>query len=139
MRTSHEHYLESSTSADVLVLTVAAPELRDGAVLDGLRQELLAAVARTGRRKVVLDLGKVKYFFSPGLSPLLSLRRKLGEAGGRLVLCNLSPDVLGLFQVSRLIRTSGQFAAPFTVAPDVPAAVALLNPGASRRTAPAVE
>jgi anti-anti-sigma regulatory factor len=53
----------------------------------------------------------------------LALRKKLKEVGGRLVLCNLSPVVVEMFQTTRLIGSAGAF---FEVQPDVDAAVASL-------------
>jgi anti-anti-sigma factor len=124
------HHLRSSTQQGVLVLTVTAPQLRSGdfELVDVLRQELLAAAALNGARKIVVDLSAVEYVGSAGFRPLLSLRKRLQEAGGEMLLCGLCQDVREVFLTSRLINAAGSTAAPFGVEPDVARAVARLNP-----------
>ncbi len=119
-------YLRVSTDQGVLVLAVTHPRLRSGDfdLVDQLRQELLAAVALNGARKVVVDLSAVEYVGSAGFRPLLSLRKRLQEAGGEMLLCGLCDDVREVFLTSRLINAAGSSAAPFGVEPGVPEAVA---------------
>jgi anti-anti-sigma factor len=127
MTAPQKRYIRSSTQQGVLVLTVAQPHLRSGdfELVDALRQELLDAAA--GARKVVVDLSEVGYVGSAGFRPLLSLRKRLQEVSGEMLLCGLSPDVEEVFLTSHLINAAGTSEAPFGVEPDVPRAVARLN------------
>jgi anti-anti-sigma factor len=109
-----------------LVLTITEPQLQGDPVAEALREDLLAAVDRSGARSVVLDFRRVTYVSSVAFRPLLSLHRKLKQAGGRLVLCGMNERVAEIFHVTRLISTSGTSAAPFESHPDAPAAVASL-------------
>ena len=124
-------YLKGRTEQGVLVLTITEPQLQGDTLVESLRRELRAAISQPGAQKVILDFRLVKSVASEAFRPLLSLRRVLGEAGGHMVLCNLSPVVAKTFQVTRLVSTSRSSAPPFEMEPDVAAAVALLN-----RTAP---
>src|SRR5439155_25604355 len=111
----------------VLVLTITEPQLQGDTLVDSLRRELRAAISQPGAQKVVLDFRLVKSISSEAFRPLLSLRRVLGEAGGHMVLCNLSPVVAKTFQVTRLITTSRWSTPPFEMEQDVAADVARLD------------
>ena len=88
-----------------------------------LVDETQAAVAHDDAKKVVVDLEHVEFLTSANFRPLLALRKKLIGVGGRMVLCNLSPVVVEMFQTTRLIGSAGAF---FEVQPDLDAAVASL-------------
>jgi anti-anti-sigma factor len=120
-------YLRSSTQQGVVVLTITTPHVRSGEfeLVDTLRQEVLDAAA--GARKVVVDLSQVGYVGSAGFRPLLSLRKRLQEVGGEMLLCGLCPDVQEVFLTSHLINSAGTSEAPFGVEPNVARAVARLN------------
>jgi anti-anti-sigma factor len=116
-------------SETVLLLSITLPEIRGDSVAEDLNREFHAALDRTGAGKVVIDFKVVQYFSSVGFRPLLSLLQRLNAAGGRIVLCNLSPVVSEVLQVTRFIDTSGSHSAPFEVQPDTVTAVAsLLSP-----------
>jgi anti-anti-sigma factor len=121
-------YLRCGTQQGVLVLAVTHPQLRSGDfdLVDQVRQELLAAAALNGTRKVVVDLTEVEYVGSAGFRPLLSLRKKLQEQGGEMLLCGLCPEVHEVFLTSRLIDARGSTASPFGWEPELAAAVARL-------------
>src|SRR5215470_16236017 len=120
-------HLQRRTDQGVLVLTLTEPQLQGDTLVESLRRELRAAVIEPGAQKVVLDFRLVKSVSSEAFRPLLSLRRILGEAGGRMALCNLSPVVAKTFQVTRLVSSSRSSTPPFEMEQDVAAAVALLN------------
>jgi anti-anti-sigma factor len=111
----------------VLVLTVLDAELGGDEVVGPLREELTEAVTREGADKVVLDMGQVEMLTSAGIRPLLALRTHVKGRGGRLVLCGLRPTVAEVLATTRLVTSGGAGSVMFTTAPDVAAAVALLN------------
>jgi anti-anti-sigma factor len=110
----------------VVALRIEVAQLVGDVFAESLRDEMLAACKRVGARNVVVDLQPVTYVSSASFRPLLSLLRQARAHGGRLVLCNLQPDVREVFSVARLISTQGEPAA-FEVQADVAAAVASLN------------
>ena len=121
------HHFKASMSDGVLVITITEPQLRGDALAETLRQELLDTVAHVSANSVVIDLGQVVHLSSAAFRPLLSLRRRLQETGGRMVLCALSPPVLEIFRLLRLISTSRSYSSTFDVEADVPAAVKFLK------------
>jgi anti-anti-sigma factor len=119
--------VSSTVEQGVLVLVVTETQLQDEPMADTLLRDMQAAVDHHAAAKVVIDLHNVRYISSVAFRPLLSLRRKMQDAGGRLVLCGLSSVVGDVFYTTRLVSADGSFAAPFEMAPDVPAAIAKLN------------
>lgn len=73
-----------------------------------------------GARHLVLDLAGLDFIDSASVGALLHLQQRRTQAGGRLLLCSLRPS----FQ--RLVEASG-LGGTFTMARDVPAALALLR------------
>ncbi len=123
---SPSRYLISRTEQGVLVLSITATSVEGEEVPEALRQEMLAAVERARAGKVVVDFQRTQYISSAAFRPLLALRRKLQEAGGRLVVCGLNPVVGDVFYTTRMINAGASVSAPFDMESDVPAAVARL-------------
>ncbi len=116
-------YLKTKSEQGVLVVTLTPSRLEGDTMAQSLVDETQAAVSHADAKKVVLDLEHVEYLTSANFRPLLALRKKLKEVGGRMVLCNLSPVVVEIFQTTRLIGSASAF---FEVEPDVDAAIASL-------------
>src|SRR5919202_2490498 len=87
-------YLKVHTEQGALVLTITAAQMRGDGLAHALGKQLLAALPQGGEPpRVVLDLQPVLSLSSEAFRPLLSVRRQVQEAGGRLFLCKLSPGV----------------------------------------------
>jgi anti-sigma B factor antagonist len=56
-----------------------------------------------GQDSLVVDLHAVEFIDSSGLGILISLLKQVGTRG-RLVICNLQPNVLNTFKLSRMDR-----------------------------------
>jgi anti-anti-sigma factor len=110
-----------------LVLTIKEAQVRGDGLAESLRLEFLEAVDQTGCKKVAVDLRNVELITTVAFRPLLSLRRKLHDLDGKLVLCGLSPMVAEVFRVTRLISTGEAGTAPFEAQPDLAAALVHLN------------
>jgi len=82
---------------DGITLAQLAPDPQYTADLDSLsRLSLPKPIA------IVLDFTAVRYMNSSNLAKLLRLRKQLIELDGRLVLCGMTPQILGLFTVTGL-------------------------------------
>jgi anti-anti-sigma factor len=114
-------------SCPVVVLRIEMSQLIGDALADAIREEFLIARKRVGARHVVVDFSPVTYLSSASFRPLLSLLREVRAHGGRLVLCNLHPDVHEVFSVTRLISSHGVTPAAFEVQPDAAAALRSLG------------
>ena len=67
--------------------------------------QLLTDAIGRGRVHLVLDLTKVDFIDSTGLSVLLNALRRVTRRGGQLVLVCSNPTVLRLFEITRLDTT----------------------------------
>lgn len=65
------------------------------------KQVVLERVA-AGERKFVMDFGGSSYIDSTGLGALVSLSRKIREAGGQMRLTGLNEDLRTLFELTKL-------------------------------------
>ena len=57
-----------------------------------------------GSKKVVFDMGQVKFIDSSGLGALVSCLRQVNGRDGDLRLCNMSSTVRALFELMRMHR-----------------------------------
>ena len=121
-------YLQTRTERGVLVLTPTPARLEGDETARQLTDDMLAAVAHAGAKKVVVNMEHVRYLTSANFRPLLALRRTLPESGGRVVVCGLTGPVQEVFEATRMISTSGSASSRvlFEARPDVEAAVCYL-------------
>lgn len=89
----------SRDPSGVTILTV------EGQLIVANRQELKQLVSDAldqGERKFVLDFEKTAYIDSSGLGALVSINKKVREAGGELRLSALNEDLRSLFELTKL-------------------------------------
>jgi anti-anti-sigma factor len=109
--------------ASVLCVRLRKRWLNEGD-LEALGEELNDLLTAHGCRKLALSLRGLDAVCSTLLGKLIATQRRLLECRGTLVLCDATPDVLGIFAVCRLERL-------FQFVPDKEAAIAALAMGAS--------
>lgn len=129
LMTAAASLLHTSVDQGVLVLTITQPRIQGEEIAHQLREEMQVAVEQARLPRVVIDLQHTRYLSSVAFWPLLSLRKQLLEAGGRLMICGLNSDVEDVFMTTKMISSGGAADAPFEVAPDAAAAVARLLDG----------
>ena len=77
----------------------------DGQLVVGNRQEFKKAIldeVEQGARLVIIDFTRSAYTDSSGLGALVSLGKRVREAGGDLRLTGLNDDLRSLFELTRL-------------------------------------
>ncbi len=77
----------------------------DGQLIVANRNELKDKVLKaleTGESKFVLDFSSTEYIDSSGLGVLVSVSKKIREAGGELRLAGLNEDLGMLFELTKL-------------------------------------
>ncbi|NJS35896.1 MAG: STAS domain-containing protein [Brachymonas sp.] len=62
----------------------------------------LIQVQRLKKRKLVLNFSNVEYMSSAALGKFITLNKKVQAAGGRLILCNISPAIYEVFEITKL-------------------------------------
>jgi anti-sigma B factor antagonist len=77
----------------------------EGQLIVGNRQELkelVQAALDGGERRILIDFSRTGYIDSSGLGALVSVSRKIREAGGELRLSGLNEDLRSLFELTKL-------------------------------------
>jgi anti-sigma B factor antagonist len=77
----------------------------DGQLIVGNRHDLKQSVLdalEQGDRKFIIDFSSTGYIDSSGLGVLVSLLRKIREAGGDLRIAGLNEDLRTLFELTKL-------------------------------------
>jgi anti-sigma B factor antagonist len=77
----------------------------EGQLVVGNRQELkelVQAALDKGERRILIDFSRTGYIDSSGLGALVSISRKIREAGGELRLSGLNEDLRSLFELTKL-------------------------------------
>jgi anti-sigma B factor antagonist len=103
----------------VLILGLEEPAGVNDGESDVYRQKVYEAIDGLVKPRVAIDLGSIDFLSSSGVALLIGLRRRIGVAGGSLVLFGLRPYVGDLLRVMKI-------ASLFTVAADEASAVGLL-------------
>jgi anti-sigma B factor antagonist len=92
-------FSETRDPSGVVVMAV------EGQLIVANRQELkqlLQDALDRGDRRFVLDFTPTAYIDSSGLGALVSVNRKVREAGGELRLAGLNEDLRALFELTKL-------------------------------------
>jgi anti-anti-sigma factor len=93
--------LEREDVGDATVVRLKLPRLQDDDA-QVLFKQIYSLVDDMGRNKLVLNLGPVDYLPSMALGKLVMLNRKTQVARGQLALCQLSPGVAEILEVTHL-------------------------------------
>ena len=91
-----------SQSRDGSGVTVVKVE---GQLIVGNRQELkelVFAALDKGDRRILIDFSQTGYIDSSGLGALVSISKRVREAGGELRLSGLNEDLRSLFELTKL-------------------------------------
>lgn len=97
------HRVSISQHGDVLVLTIEPYRISEYEMAEAVGRELLGAALERQAMKVVVDMGNVQYMGSVGYGPFITLRARIHENGGRVILCKMSPVIKELFETTRLL------------------------------------
>jgi anti-anti-sigma factor len=95
------HWLEREDKGDVTVVRLKLARVGDEDA-QTLFKQIYSLVDDMGRRNLVLSLSLVEYLPSMALGKLVMLNRKTQIARGRLALCQLSPGVAEILEVTHL-------------------------------------
>jgi anti-sigma B factor antagonist len=87
---------------DVTVVNFVDPKILDGQNIQIIGEQLFSLVDEEGWRKILLNFGNVEYLSSAALGKLITLNKKLQQAGGKLILCNIDAQIHEAFEVTKL-------------------------------------
>ena len=87
---------------DVTVVTFTESSIIDVQQIEQMRKDLYDMVDKQYKRRMILDMSKVKHLSSSALGVLLPLREKIKKLKGDLYLVGVTPDIRKIFKVTRL-------------------------------------
>src|SRR5438067_10734462 len=94
--------LEVEDIGDVTVVNFIDKKILDEQNIQLIGEQLFRLVDELGRRKLLLNFGNVEYMSSAALGKLITLNKKVQAAGGRLILCNIDPQIREVFEITKL-------------------------------------
>jgi anti-sigma B factor antagonist len=92
-------FSQTKDSSGVLLVQV------DGQLIVGNRHELkdlIQSALDKGERRLLIDFSRTGYIDSSGLGALVSISKRVREAGGELRLSGLNDDLRSLFELTKL-------------------------------------
>jgi len=96
--------IDVSKIGEVTVVKFRDKKILDEASIQELGAELFALVEQQNRKAVLLNFDGVEFLSSAALGKLITFDRKVKAAKGRLKMSNIRPEILEVFQVTKLNR-----------------------------------
>lgn len=94
--------LEVEDIGDVCVVNFTDRKILDEQNIQAIGEQLFSLVDEHQRKKILLNFSNVEYLSSAALAKLITLNKKLQQAGGRLILCNIDPQIYEVFEITKL-------------------------------------
>ena len=94
--------LEAEEIGDVTVVSFMDRKILDEQNIQVIGEQLFGLVDQDGRRKLLLNFGNVEYLSSAALGKFITLNKKVNQAGGKLILCNIDPQIYEVFEITKL-------------------------------------
>ena len=96
--------LEVEPIGDVTVVNFVDRKILDEQNIQVIGEQLFSLVDEQGLRKILLNFSNVEYLSSAALGKLITLNKKLQQAGGKLILCNIDAHIFEVFEITKLDR-----------------------------------
>lgn len=92
------------SAGDVAMVQFLDKKVMDQQIIQSLGEELFALVEKEQHKKLLLNFANVEFLVSAALNKLILLDKKTKTAGGKLILCNLKPEIFDIFAITRLTQ-----------------------------------
>ncbi|MBI1248715.1 STAS domain-containing protein [bacterium] len=110
---------------EVLILTPQVDQMRETDVCYSLRDNMTDVANQIDHRRVVIDMQNVSFVSSVGILAFLNLRRAIPNPNEKIVFCNLSQPLMGLFKICKLISENANDPSPFSYVDTLESALAV--------------
>ena len=94
--------LDIKEVGEVTVVYFTDRKILDEDSVQAIGEQLLGLADEGGRRNFLLNFRNVDFLSSAALSKFLRLYKRLQQVGGRLVLCEISEEILEVFRITAL-------------------------------------
>ena len=89
---------------DITVVSFTDRKILDEQNIQVIGEQLFSLVDEQGLKKILLNFSNVEYLSSAALGKLITLNKKLQQAGGKLILCNIDAQIFEVFEITKLDR-----------------------------------
>jgi len=96
------HRIDVTKVGDVTVVKFVDKKILDEAGIQELGLELFGLVEQDNRKSILLNFAGVEFLSSAALGKLITLDRKVKSHKGRLKMSNIRPEILEVFQITKL-------------------------------------
>jgi anti-sigma B factor antagonist len=90
--------------ADVAVIKFLDRRILDDPTIQAIADQLFGLVDNENQRKLLLNFEGVDYMSSAALGKLINLHKKLTALKGKVAMCNLIPQIVEVFTITKLDR-----------------------------------
>lgn len=94
--------LEVEDIGEVTVVNFIDRKILDEQNIQKIGEDLFSLVDDQAKSKILLNFGNVEYLSSAALGKFITLNKKVQAAGGKLILCNIDPQIYEVFEITRL-------------------------------------
>jgi anti-sigma B factor antagonist len=94
--------IEVENIGDVTVVNFVDKKILEEQNIQNIGEQLFALVEQDGLSKLLLNFSNVEYLSSAALGKLITLNKKVKDAAGKLILCDISPQIYEVFEITRL-------------------------------------
>ena len=94
--------LMTQSNGDVTVVYFTDSKILDEHKINQLNEELTGVAQRNAGGKLLLNFSDVHFMSSAVLGKLVSLNRKCKADQTTLKMCNIAPDIMKVFEITRL-------------------------------------
>jgi anti-sigma B factor antagonist len=99
---TEESQLTVTQHDEVSLIGFSEATVLDAYHVGQVSKELYALIEKQGLRKMILDLSSIKMLSSQTLGVFLSMRQKLDQVGGKMVLSGIDPRLYRVFKITHL-------------------------------------
>jgi stage II sporulation protein AA (anti-sigma F factor antagonist) len=97
-------YVRIERRGPVTIVRFTGRALLDEDAIRAIGDELIRLIDKFGNKHLVLDFGEVRNLSSYMLATLVKVHRRVQEVGGKLVLCDIDPELTKVFKLTNLDR-----------------------------------
>src|SRR3954470_771217 len=94
--------LEVEDIGEVTVVNFTDKKILDEQNIQVIGEQLFSLVDELGRKKILLNFRNVEYLSSAALGKFITLNKKVNGSQGKLVLCNIDPQIYEVFEITKL-------------------------------------
>ncbi len=94
--------LDITTREDIWIVLFRQSSIGSMGEIEKIADILRALVCKQHPAKMIIDFSNVRFFSSQMLGLLVDLWRRMKEAGGKLLICGINPQLIRVFRITHL-------------------------------------